>query len=153
MSRIPVPTHSPSVDRSSSPVPHRHPSSMSASNISSLADTRKKQSKRDEVRLFSLPFPPSNPSTGNPQENRVRTRKEAHHLNNLSAQSQQTSSKTCSDKGNSRCPQAQSRSHRSGEYHCRRSKSTMCCQAHRLCPRRRRRRRSQRHIHCQGLGI
>lgn len=52
MSRIPVPAHSPSVhktlDRSSSPVPPRQPSTMSASNLS-LSDTRKKQSKRDEA--------------------------------------------------------------------------------------------------------
>lgn len=61
MSRIPVPTHSsPSnrpLDRSASPIPHRLPS-MSHSHLSSLPDTRKKQSKRDEVRLSFLPFPP-----------------------------------------------------------------------------------------------
>ncbi|KAI5991516.1 hypothetical protein EDD15DRAFT_2275715 [Pisolithus albus] len=56
MSRIPVPSHSPSVhktlDRSSSPVPPqpaRHAATMSASNLSALSDTRKKQSKRDEA--------------------------------------------------------------------------------------------------------
>jgi CBS domain-containing protein len=66
MSRIPVPSsHSPSAnkalhhDRAPSPVPPapKHPSSASMSNLSgvspSVADTRRKQSKRDEVSILS----------------------------------------------------------------------------------------------------
>ncbi|KAL4069387.1 hypothetical protein J3A83DRAFT_4250958 [Scleroderma citrinum] len=53
MSRIPVPSHSPAahktLDRPSSPQPARPPTSMSASNMTSLSETRKKQSKRDEA--------------------------------------------------------------------------------------------------------
>lgn len=61
MSRIPVPSHLPtkSLDRSSSPVPPQpaqQPTTMSASNLSTLSDTRKKQYKRDEVCVFALQF-------------------------------------------------------------------------------------------------
>lgn len=74
MSRIPVPSHSPSnhrgagaqravspvpfPDRSASPLPggpHRHQTQPSMSSVSSsMAETRKKQSKRDEVSSTSL---------------------------------------------------------------------------------------------------
>lgn len=153
MSRIPVPTHSPALSRPldpAPPLPSMSPSTLSAGP--SLSETRKKQSKRDEVRLSASLFP-SNPPAGNPQENRIRTCPEAHYLDHLPVRPQQTSGQAGSGQGYSRRPQAQPRPHRPGEHHRRRSQPAMCCQAHRLCPRRRRRRRPQRHIHRQGLGV
>ena len=71
MSRIPVPSHSPSYnrgagapravspipfpDRAVSPLSPRHQSNASMSTLSgSVAETRKKQNKRDEVRVTCL---------------------------------------------------------------------------------------------------
>jgi len=144
-------------------VPHTRPDSPSCpqQHPGPLPLPRPPQTPRIHVRVKSLrrpsplrhqkeavktrrgpsPLAPSSlliPQSGNPQENRVRTCPKAHHLHHVPVWSQQTSRQASSGQGNSRRPQAQSRPHRPREHHRRRSKPVMCCQAHRLCPRRRR---------------